>query len=233
MRRAFSDLIGVHGGPRPIDNAVPARESGDAVLPPPVEHAVPMAGRTDQWIFAELAARHGVTLTANVMVRLRDAYLSYLTDEIDQPVPGKSILPGVRPLLDTLAARSDVVLGLLTGNLAAGARIKLEHFDLWGYFAGGGFGDHAAERTALYADAIASITAATGEVFSPAQTVIVGDTPHDVAVALASGARCLAVATGNFGPDALTAAGAERVLMDLRDLDRSLVALELAPSPAT
>ena len=207
--------------------------SADAPVPATAIHAVPMAGRTDRWIFEEMAARSGATLTPDALIRLHDAYLTYLTQEIEPPAPGKDVLPGVRPLLDTLSARSDVVLGLLTGNLAAGARIKLEHFDLWRYFAGGGFGDHAADRTRLYADAVASITAATGEVFSPAQTVIVGDTPHDVAVALACGARCLAVATGNYGPDALTAAGAACVLMDLRDLDRSLMALELAPPPTT
>lgn len=188
-----------------------------------------MAGRTDRWIFTEVAARHGIAADAAMLTRVRDAYLSHLVREIDVDSPDKRVLPGVRPLLETLST-ADVCLGLLTGNVAAGARIKLEHFGLWRYFVGGGFGDHAVDRVALYAEAIASIAAATGVTFSPDQTVIVGDTPHDVQVALASGARCLAVATGSVAPDALAAAGADIVLQDLSDLTRALAALGIALS---
>ena len=58
-------------------------------------------------------------------------------------------MPGIRELLDTLQQRDDVFLALLTGKLRAGARIKLEHFDLWRYFRCGAFGDDAADRNAL------------------------------------------------------------------------------------
>ncbi len=191
-----------------------------------------MAGRTDRWIFSETAARHGVTPDAGTLERIEQAYVSHLLREIDTPSPDKRVLPGVRQLLDTLTGRDDVHLALLTGNLPAGARIKLEHFGLWHYFGGGGFGDVAADRVALYAAAIESVAVTTGVRFEPHQAVIVGDTTHDVAVAVASGARCLAVATGSVAPDALTAAGADMVLQDLSDLPRALAALGVAlPSP--
>lgn len=184
-----------------------------------------MAGRTDRWIFTEMAALHGVALNEGAYERLREAYVAHLVRELDRPTPDKRVLPGVRPLLDHLAERDDVTLGLLTGNAAAGARIKLEHFDLWRYFRGGGFGDEASERASLFAAAITAIATETGQTFSPDETIIVGDTPHDVAVARAVGSRCLAVATGGFGPDALVAAGAELVLQDFTDLSRALAAL--------
>lgn len=191
-----------------------------------------MAGRTDRWIFSEMAARLGVTPDADTLEGLERAYVAHLQREIDVPSPDKRVLPGVRPLLDALTNRDDVCVSLLTGNLPAGARIKLEHFGLWHYFDGGGFGHVAAERIALYAAAIESVASTTGVRFAPDQTVIVGDTTHDVAVAVATGARCLAVATGSVAPDALTAAGADMVLQDLSDLPRALAALGVAlPSP--
>lgn len=214
MRRAFSDVF-----------AAPAQAIGTAS---PVALDVPMAGRTDRWIFDEMASRYAVTLDAATRARLHVSYLTHLAHEIERPAVDKAVLPGVRPLLDALVQRSDVTLGLLTGNLAAGARVKLEYFDLWNYFVAGGFGDDASDRTHLFDAAIRAVAEQTGRYFTAGETVIVGDTPHDVAVARASGARCLAVATGGFGPDALTAAGAELVLQDLTDLGRAFAALGLA-----
>jgi phosphoglycolate phosphatase len=189
---------------------------------------VPMAGRTDAWIFAEMAALLGVPVSAASMTSLRHAYLAHLRRELEAPVPGKRVLPGIRTLLDRLASIPTVSLGLLTGNSAEGARIKLDHFDLWRYFVAGGFGDRATDRNVVYTEAIAAVAAATGVWFPPENTVVVGDTPHDVATAKAGGARCVAVATGSFAPDALRAAGAEIVLPDLSDLTGTLAALGIA-----
>ncbi len=190
----------------------------------------PMAGRTDRWIFAEMARRHGVAADADTHARLRDRYLVHLAREIAVAAPAKRILPGVRPLLDRLSARSDVHLALLTGNAAAGARIKLEHFDLWRYFSGGGFGDASLERTTVFHDAIQAVARATGVAFPPHDTVIVGDTPMDVAVAVETGARSVAVATGGYAVEDLQRTGADAVLEDLSDLTQALTALGIAAS---
>jgi len=115
---------------------------------------VSMAGRTDHWILTELATRHGIAADDATLQRLRDSYLIHLRRKIQEPAPGKGILPGVSRLLETLAARDDVSLALLTGNLEAGARIKLEHFDLWHYFGCGAFGDDTADRNALFGEAM-------------------------------------------------------------------------------
>lgn len=186
-----------------------------------------MAGRTDRWIFAELAARHGCSTDPATLARLRDVYLRHLQREIAVDVPGKGVLPGVAPLLEILDARADVQLGLLTGNIAEGARVKLEHFGLWRYFGAGGFGDVALNRSALLQDALASVARVHGVHYRAEETVIVGDTPLDVEVAVHSGARSLAVATGTYTAEALHAAGADAVLTDLSDPTRVLDALGL------
>ncbi len=81
-----------------------------------------MAGRTDYWIFTELAKGHGLVPDAATLERIRDAYLVHLAREIHEPAPDKGILPGVRSLLDLLSARDDVTLAILTGNIEQGAR---------------------------------------------------------------------------------------------------------------
>ena len=68
----------------------------------------------------------------------------------------KGLMPGVRELLDALAPRDDVYLALLTGNYEAGARLKLEYFDLWRYFSCGAFGDDAPHRNGLVPKALAA-----------------------------------------------------------------------------
>jgi phosphoglycolate phosphatase-like HAD superfamily hydrolase len=175
------------------------------------------AGRTDAWILAELAVSHQLADRSRELSRFRQIYLKYLAAEIGQPGPRKGVLPGVRPLLDTLSGRPDIHLALLTGNYREGARTKLEHFDLWRYFCGGAFGDVALDRNALVHEALASVVACGGPSVDAADAVIIGDTPLDVASALTSGTHCIAVATGTSSVDALRAAGADVVFSDLSD----------------
>ncbi len=128
-------------------------------------------------------------------------YVAHLREEIAAAAAKgvKAVMPGIRPLLDALAARRDVFLGLLTGNFEAGARIKLEHFDLWRYFRCGAFGDDAADRNALVPFALERARGVRARRPSRRSDVfVVGDTPHDVACARAVGAVPVGVATGTF-----------------------------------
>src|SRR5471032_1940643 len=140
MSRAFEDLYGVR----------------DAF------NGVPFNGCTDAWITTQAAARHGIDPAE--LSRFKPLYLQYLADELQRPVSTqrKGIMPGVRELLDVLAQRDDVFLALLTGNFVEGARLKLEYFDLWRYFACGAFGDTVRERNDLLAEALAKVTACSG-----------------------------------------------------------------------
>ncbi len=179
---------------------------------------VAVAGRTD-WIILHDALRAiGHEMDEDLFARLRDTYVTLLREEILLPGEGvKAVLPGVAGLLDALRARPDVFLALLTGNFEEGARIKLEHFDLWRYFKCGAFGDDAADRNALVPFALDRARACGLDAIAPEEVFVVGDTPHDVACARAVGAVPVGVATGSFSVADLRGSGADIVFPDLCD----------------
>jgi phosphoglycolate phosphatase len=184
---------------------------------------IAMAGRTDAWILSDAAATHGIPEDASTLTRFQQAYVRHLAIELEKPgVARKGLMPGVRELLDALAPRDDVFLALLTGNYEAGARLKLEYFDLWKYFSCGAFGDLAPHRNVLVPKALAAVAACGGPTFAAGDALVIGDTPLDVGCAAHVGARSLAVATGSHSVDALRAAGADAVLKDLSDTDEVL-----------
>ena len=208
MARAFEDLFAV----------------ADAL------RDVPIAGRTDAWIVGEVASRRGLAAGTVERTRFRDRYLLHLDAELEKPGDGvKAVMPGVRALVESLSARSDVFLALLTGNYKSGARAKLEYFDLWRFFQCGAFGDTVTDRNHLVAEALAQVAASGGPAVEPHDVVVVGDTPHDVACAQAVGARSVAVATGGYDIETLEATGADVVLPDFSDLERSLAAVLARP----
>ena len=160
---------------------------------------IPVAGRTDRVILADVVARLGRGLDDPLLAELRDRYIANLRDEIEHPGKGvKSVMPGIRDLLDALERRDDVFVGLLTGHFEAGARIKLGHFDLWRYFRCGAFGDDAADRNALVPFAVERAMRCGMPEPAPADVLVVGDTPHDIACAKAANACRRTVATGSF-----------------------------------
>lgn len=128
-----------------------------------------------------------------------------------------NVAPGMGQLLGLLADRGDVRLALLTGNLEPIARLKLARAGIGKFFARGqgGFGSDHEDRAAL--PAIARRRAGSdGTPYPRARTIVVGDTPRDIACAHADGLRCLAVATGPYGVDEL--ADADRVAADGHEL---------------
>jgi phosphoglycolate phosphatase-like HAD superfamily hydrolase len=181
---------------------------------------IPMAGRTDAWILADAAAAHGIPRDSPGLALFPEVYIRHLGIEILNKGPRYGVMPGIPALLDALDAfadRDDAYLALLTGNYEAGARLKLEHFDLWRYFPCGAFGDGAADRNGLVPKALARVAACGGPVFAASDAIVIGDTPLDVACAKAGGARSIAVATGNHTVDELRGAGADVVFEDLSD----------------
>ena len=180
---------------------------------------VAVAGRTDRAIITDALRAVGRDVTDEIVGRIRDGYCGYLGVEVDRDTPHpKLILPGVVAALDALApleATGHAAVGLLTGNFARGAEIKLGYFDLWRRFRFGAFGDAHVDRRDLVPIGIEAAARAGAGRFSAAETVIVGDTPADVDCAHAHGAKAIAVATGGFDVAALTATGADVVLKDL------------------
>ena len=188
---------------------------------------IPMAGRTDAWILSDAAVAHGLPPDSSGLADFPAIYARHLERELAHPGPRKGLMPGVRELLDALSPRDDAYLALLTGNYEAGAKLKLEYFDLWRYFQCGAFGDDAPDRNGLLPRAVARAAACGGPSVQPSEAIIIGDTPLDVACAKAGGARSIGVATGSHSVAQLRDAGADVVFDDLTDTDAVIAALGL------
>jgi len=122
-------------------------------------------------------------------------------------------------------ARADLVLGLLTGTVETGARLKLAPTGLWPYFRVGAYGSDDPDRTRLPAIAAARVERLTGAPVSMAQLTIIGDTPLDVECARACGAVAVAVATGQHGFDELRACGPDLIFRDFADVPAAFARL--------
>ena len=184
--------------------------------------AYDFAGMTDSRIVIDLLTGAGVAeddVRAG-LPRMRDLYLERLERSLERH--GMQLLPAVEELLGRLAARDDVVLALLTGNWERGARTKLSRFDLNRFFRFGAFGCDGIDRSDLPPVALERAERIAGRRFLPAETLIVGDSVHDVSCARAHGIPVLAVATGRTRPEALRAAGADWLVPDLRDAGRAV-----------
>lgn len=186
-------------------------------------------GKTDPTILAELAREAGLSddTFARGKDRLLAAYLRGLSEDLARPDPRRRVLPGVRPLLEALDRRDDAHLGLLTGNLEPGARLKLGAFDLNRYFVDGGFSSDSPDRAEIARIARDRAARRTGIAFSPRRTVVVGDTELDVACARANGFRAVALASGWVPRERLVAAEPDALLDSFEDLGIVFPALGL------
>ena len=185
--------------------------------------SIEIAGRTDSGIVREMLAAHRLPATPENIAAFLDGYLHHLAEEIPR-TPGR-LLPGILPLLDALQPRADIVLALLTGNLARGAEIKLRHYGVWHYFEFGAFADDHHDRNQLGPFAQARARAQRGIEFPPERIFVLGDTPHDIACARAIGAKAIAIATGKFSQADLAAQTPDFLFEDLGDLDAVLAAI--------
>ena len=180
------------------------------------------AGRTDPRIVLDLMTGAGMpeAEARARLPRMRDLYLARLERSLERQ--GMQLLPAVEELLGRLAARDDVVLALLTGNWERGARTKLSRFDLNRFFDFGAFGCDGIDRSDLPPVALARAERFAGRRFQPAETLIVGDSVHDVSCGQAHGIPVLAVSTGRTRPEALRAAGADWLIPDLRQAGQAV-----------
>lgn len=176
---------------------------------------VSYSGRTDRAIGRDLFRLHGVPFEEDNWKRFIATYLRVLPDCLARSTG--NICPGIVPLLDTLETRSSLAVGLLTGNLREGARVKLGHYGLYQRFAFGGFGDHHWERDHVAHEAREAVHQHLGRTVDPDRIWVIGDTPLDVQCARAIGARAVAVATGFDDARVLEAAEPDLLLDDFSD----------------
>jgi phosphoglycolate phosphatase len=184
------------------------------------------AGRTDAEIARVLLLDAGISAdriddrAADVREACCRAYAQLSTEDLSH-----TVLEGIPELLQWLSERDDVKLGLVTGNYEAVARLKLKRAGLARFFRSGqgGFGSDAEDRAAL--PAIARRRAGVvGKPHPREHTIVIGDTPRDIACARADGLRCIAISTGPYEADALS--GADAVVREAGEL-RGLIEAEL------
>jgi phosphoglycolate phosphatase-like HAD superfamily hydrolase len=171
-------------------------------------------GKTDPLILHEVMQALGFD-RPGVEVEVWQRYAGHLGDELSRADERRTLKPGVPALLEQLSSRPDIYLGILTGNLEATARIKLDAFELTRYFPIGAYGSDSPDRCALGHIALQRAQRYFGVAFEPARCWVVGDTCRDVAAARALGSRALAVATGSASVADLQACGADVVYADL------------------
>ncbi|MFC2087962.1 HAD family hydrolase [Calditrichota bacterium] len=128
------------------------------------------------------------------------------------------VYPGVFELVKSLNNDSEFSLGLLTGNIAAGARLKLEAVEMYKYFPIGAFGDDAKERNKLADFAIQRADNFFGETFDKTNIWIIGDSIYDIRCAQVNNLRCLAVSTGLTSFTKLEKENPEYIVEDLSNI---------------
>lgn len=179
-----------------------------------------LRGKTDQRIVFDLMGASGLPLEA-VRERLDDVFDIYARGLAEEIGDGRNVvtLPGVSDLIRRLDAHDGVLLGLLTGNIEEGARIKLAPTGLWPYFPVGAYGSDHADRRRLPSLAARRAHALMGYAFRPEEVVVIGDTPLDIECARAFGATAVAVATGNYPRAQLLADQPDLFFEDLGNVD--------------
>jgi phosphoglycolate phosphatase-like HAD superfamily hydrolase len=186
-----------------------------------------MAGRTDLAITTETLRHNGVEPTPALLASFTTALAETFATRAHEIAARGRVLPGAHTALKALAARPDVVQSALTGNMERIAAVKLAAFGLTDLLDldVGAYGMDGVERPPLVRLAQQRASRKYGDAFTASNTVLIGDTPHDVRAGHEGGARVVAVATGATSAADLRVSGAELVLTDLTDTPKVIQAI--------
>ena len=169
-----------------------------------------LAGSTDEGLVRGILAHFEEPFSPERAQEFYRVYLGYLSQHLAGGSFHGRVLPGVMDLLDAYRG-AGAVLGLLTGNIAEGAAMKVRHYGMEDYFAFGAYGDDHHDRNLLGPIALDRARAATGVDYLASETLVIGDTPKDIACGRAIGAMTVCVATGAFSANELRDHGADIV----------------------
>ena len=183
-------------------------------------------GKTDPRIVLDLLGAAGWD-EADIRARLPSCFAAYVRELETLIADGGRVrlMPGATELVSALSTREDAIVGLLTGNIEPGARVKLRSTGLWPLFRVGAFGSDDHDRRRLPAIARDRVRALVGHEIPFGRVTIIGDTPLDVDCARACGAVAVAVATGHYAHGELAASEPDLLFGDFSDVDRVLDAL--------
>jgi phosphoglycolate phosphatase len=194
--------------------------------------SIRVPGLTDFQIAARSFELLGVPPAPETIARMVSSYEDRLPTSL--PLKQGRVLPNVREILETLRDRADVRSYLLTGNTRRGARAKLTHYDLFTYFPDGAFAEDQGPRSSIAQRAL-ELARRHGPV-NEEQIFVIGDTPHDIECATAIDARTIAVATGGYTVEELSAHRPWRVFTELPPPAEFLQLIEvgrLKPAPTS
>jgi len=200
-------LLHTHGAGRRAIHAALLSE----IAAPAARSMVRFDGKTDPQIVRELLAEvaHADRDDEQRILAVCQRYVDLLAVELEAGTCETTVYPGVLELLAGIEGRHDTLLGLLTGNVADGARLKLEAAGIMpDRFRVGAFGSDHHERSQLAAIAAERAAPHMGRTPAGPDIVILGDTPADMTCGRGVGARAIGVATGSYGREELLAAGA-------------------------
>lgn len=173
-------------------------------------------GMTDLGIVRAGLERVGRAFENAVVEEVLATYLSILPTEVEE-APDYRVLPGVYETLDAVSGKDGIVVGLGTGNVEPGARIKLGRAELSARFTFGGFGSDAEDRAELLTRGAERGAEALGQATAECRVVVIGDTPRDIDAAAVMGAECVAIGTGGWTKDELLTHSPKAAFDDLSD----------------
>jgi phosphoglycolate phosphatase-like HAD superfamily hydrolase len=169
-----------------------------------------MSGMTDRAIVRKGLQAIGASPDEGAIDALIAAYVAALHEEIPKVQERDYRLhPGMREAVEAALGRENFAVGLGTGNVRPGAKVKLERVKLYEQFSFGGFGCDAEDRTELIRHGARQGAQRLGCALDACRVVVIGDTPKDVAAAQGIGATCIGVGTGSYPAEELRRAGAE------------------------
>ena len=168
-----------------------------------------MSGMTDRAIVRKGLKAIGAADSTEAIDAVIAAYLAHLSEEVHRVDDQRyRVFPGMREAVSEARGRAGFAVGLGTGNVREGARVKLERVRIYDQFDFGGFGCDNEDRVELIRSGAKAGAARLGVPFEECRVVIIGDTPKDVHAARGIGAECIGVGTGSYTAEALLEAGA-------------------------
>jgi phosphoglycolate phosphatase len=177
-----------------------------------------LSGMTDRAIVRKALSIIGAEISAMAIDAVIGSYLSFLDEEVERTADAEYFVhAGMREAVAESRARQGVAVGLGTGNVREGARVKLERVGIYDQFAFGGFGCDHEDRVELIRHGARCGAQLLGAPLEECRVVVIGDTPKDVDAAKGIGALCIGVGTGNFTAAALREAGADFAFSDFTE----------------
>lgn len=181
-----------------------------------------MAGSTDWGLAIEIFQALGIEDSMNEREVFFAQYIQCLENNLSDPNYKGSLMPGITELLEKLfneVNKGKVLLGILTGNIATGAALKLKKYQVDKYFCFGAYGDDHHDRNVLGPIALKRGESYHGLELGKSPVTVIGDTAKDIYCARAMGAQAVAVSSGSISYEELAEHDPDLLFKDFTDYE--------------